>query len=143
LRCKPLRRDSRHRHRPAFRQAGIDEFDARPLEIDAGLLRGFADLLLAAEQDGGAEPLVHVGHGRAHHLLFLALGEDDAFRMTAHTLVNALQRRGDRIAPRRKLPGIGVQIPDLVRATPEFHRGLGDGDGIAEISRGSNGTGMM
>jgi hypothetical protein len=101
----------------------------RTVEIDAGLLGGFAHLLLASEQAGGAEPLVHIGDGRAHDLLFLALGEDDAARMAAHTLVKPLQRRGDRIAPGRELLGIGVHVEDRLLGHARVHRGLGDSDG--------------
>ena len=40
---------------------GIDDFEAGAVEIDAGALRSRVDQILAAEQDGGAEPLVGIG----------------------------------------------------------------------------------
>ena len=93
---------------------------------------------------GRAEPLVDVGDGGAHHLLLLALGEDDALGLAAHAVEDALQRRGDRVeagrelaARRRSRSAIGL------RATPESIAALATATGIAEIRRGSNGTGMM
>ena len=62
---------------PAIGNAGIDDLDARPVEIDAGLFRRFLELFGAAEKDGRAQMLVHIGDGRPHHVGFLALGEDD------------------------------------------------------------------
>ncbi len=48
------------------RDAGIDDLEARPVEVDAGALRCCPDQVFAAEKDCGAELLVGIGHRRAH-----------------------------------------------------------------------------
>ena len=66
-------------------------------------LRGRAHAILAADQQRGAEPLVHEARGGADHLLLLAFGEDHALGLTAQPLEHARQHAGDRIAPRAQL----------------------------------------
>ena len=110
----------------AARQPGIDDLDAVLVEVDAGVPGVLLDDVLAADQDGGAEPLVGVGDGGAHHLLLLALGEDDALRLAAHAVVDALQRRGDRVAAGRQLAGVGVEVEDRLARDAAIHRRLGD-----------------
>jgi hypothetical protein len=51
------------------------------------------------------------------------------FWMAFHTLVDALQRRGDRVAPGRKLLGIGVHVIGFCGGHARVHRSLGDSDG--------------
>ena len=58
----------------------------------------------------------------------LALGKDRAARLAAHPLVDALQRRGDRIAARRQLSPIGFQVDYRPLSDAGIHRRLGDGD---------------
>jgi hypothetical protein len=84
--------------RVAAREARIDDLDAVAVQLDAGIAGGLAHDLLAADQNGGAEALIHEGDGGAHDLLLLALGEDDALRLAAHAVIDALEGRSDRIA---------------------------------------------
>ena len=60
--------------------------------------RRLAHPALAADQQRGAEPLMHEGRRGADHLLFLALGEDDAARLPAQAARTraARRRRSDR-----------------------------------------------
>ena len=128
----------------AARQPGVDDLDALLVEVDAGVPGVLLDDVVAADQDRRAEPLVDVGDGGAHHLLLLALGEDDALGLAPHAVVDALQRRGDRVAPGRQLVArICRGRGSAARATPDSIAALATATGMAEIRRGSNGTGMM
>ena len=84
--------------------------------------------LLAADAGSRCRALVDVGDGGAHDLLLLALGEDDALGLPAHAVVDALQRRGDRVAPRLELLRIALEIGDRLAGDAGIHGGLGDGD---------------
>jgi hypothetical protein len=57
--------------------------------------------------------------------------------------IDALQRRGDRIAAGGQLRLVGGDVGIGLRATPLSIAALATAIGIAEIRRGSNGTGMM
>ncbi len=109
--------------------ARVQQLDARPVEIDAGALGDFAHPVVAADEDRRAELLVGVGDGGAHHLLFFALGEDDALGLAAHPRIDLLERRGDGVAPGLQVARIGVEVRDVLARDAGFHRGLGDGDG--------------
>jgi hypothetical protein len=115
---------------------------SRPVEIDAGARR-LLDAVLAADQHGGAEPLVDEGQRGADDLLLLALGEDDALGLAAHALEDALQRPAIGIAPRRTAAPVGGMSTIGLRATPLSIAALATATGTPWIRRGSNGTGMM
>lgn len=70
---------------------------------------------------------VGIGDRRAHHLHFLAFREDDPLRLAANALDDALQRRGDRVAPRRKLLPIGLEVLDRLAGDAGLHSCLCDG----------------
>ena len=112
----------------ALRQARVDDLDAGFCEVDAGELRVLAHDLLASDQDRRAELLADIGDGGAHDLLLLALGEDDALGLAAHAVVDALQRRGDRVAAGRELLRVFLQVGDRLAGDARLHRGLGDGE---------------
>ncbi len=107
--------------------ARIDDLDPGTVEIDAVAFRRIAHAVLATEQQRGAQPLIGIGDGSAHHQHFLAFGKDDAFRLAAHPLVDALQGGGDRVAAGGKLAAIGFEIGDRLARDAGFHGRLGDG----------------
>ena len=111
----------------AARQARIDDLDAGPVEVDAGIAGVLPDHVVAAEQDRRAELLAGVGDGGAHDLFFLALGEDDALGLAADAVVDALQRRGDRVAPRRQFLLVLLEVEDRLARDAGIHRRAGDG----------------
>ena len=124
-------------------QRRVDDRDAAA-ELDAERLRRLAHAALAADQERAAEPLVHEARRRADHLLLFALGEDDAPRLPAQPLKDAAAARrrsdragcaiaGDRRPCRRSACG---RRPVSIAA-------FATAGGTVEISRGSNGTGMM
>ena len=75
-------------------------FDA-VAKFQSSLGRRMQHAVLAAHQDRPAKPLIDEGERGPNHLLFLALGEDDALRAAPHPLENRLHDGGDRIAPSR------------------------------------------
>ena len=93
-------------------------------EIDAGLARRLVNAVLASDEDGRAETLVDEGDRGADHLLLLALGEDHALRELAHALEDAVERAGDRIAPRRELRLVGAHVDDRPARDAGIHGGL-------------------
>ena len=93
-------------------------------DVEARPLRVLLDALFAADENGGAQPLVHEGHGGAHDLLLLALGEDDALGIAAHPLEDALQGAGHRITPGREGGLIGVHVVDGLARDARLHGGL-------------------
>src|SRR5258707_1382920 len=100
--------------RIARRHRRIDDLDAAA-ELDPERFRRFAHATLAAAQQRGAKALMHERRRGADHLLFLAFGKDDAALLPAQALEHAL----------------------------EYLAACATATGISEISRGSNGTGMM
>ena len=81
--------------------------------------------------------------GGADHLLFFALGKNDAARLPAQALEHALQHARDRIAPRAQLLPVGFHVDDRPARDAESIAACATAGGMEEISRGSNGTGMM
>src|SRR5690606_23879323 len=98
--------------RGAARDTGIDDLDAVPLKLNAGIARGLADLLLTAQKNGRTKLLVCVSHRSSHDLLFLALREDDALGMAAYALIDALEGCGDRVATGGQLLRVALEIDD-------------------------------
>ena len=90
---------------------GIDQGELLA-ELDARLLEGRLDALSAADEDGRAEAVVQEHVGGAHHLLLLALGEDDALGVAAHLLEDALQPAGHRIEPGAETRRVGLHVHD-------------------------------
>ena len=88
---------------------------------------GGVHAVLAADQERGAEPLVHEARRGADHLLFLALGEHHALGLPAQPREDLHQRAGDRIAPRVELLAVGVHVDDRLAGDAGIHRRLGDG----------------
>ena len=112
--------------RVAVREPGVLDLDALGGEVDAQMLRGLVDALLASDQDRLAELLVDEGGGGADDLLLLALGEDDALGIAPDALEDAVERAGDGIAPGRKLRLVGAGVDDRLAGDAGVHRRLGD-----------------
>ncbi len=83
------------------------------------------DRVLAADQQRGAEPLMHEACGGADHLLLLALGEHHALRRATQPLEHLLQHAGDRIAPGAQAVAVGVHVDDRLARHAGVHGGLG------------------
>ena len=113
--------------RIAARQARIDDFDAGTVEVETGSLGCIPHPFLAANQNSGAETLIDVGNGGTHHLFFFTFGKDDALRLTTHALIDAAQRRGDRIATCRQFALVAFDVGNGTPGNAGFHRCLGDG----------------
>jgi hypothetical protein len=122
-------------------QAGIGNGQAA--KIDPGLLGDALDLIFAAHKNGLAEPLAGEGHSRAHHLLFFALGKHDAF---CRRLTRSKMRLSTPATGSRRAESAARYCPSSTigrRATPLSAAALATAEGMAEMRRGSNGTGMM
>ena len=112
----------------APRHPRVVDFDA-VAEVNAGLVGGGFDAVLAADQHGLAEALVHIRNRGADDGLLLALSEHDFLRPLADLLVDALQRAGDRVAAGGQVALVLLKIGDLAARRAGLHRGLGDGGG--------------
>src|SRR5262249_47518988 len=81
----------------ALRERRVDDLDAAT-QLDAERSGSLAYAVLAADEEGAAQPLLHEARGGADHLLLLALGEDYALWPPPQPFVDALQHACDRIA---------------------------------------------
>ncbi len=117
--------------------------EALAREVDAGGGGGRADLVLAAEEDGGAETLAGEARGGADHLLLLALGEDHALRLLAHLGEDALQRARGGVAPGGELVAVGLPVDDGAAGDAAVDGGAGDGLRDGRDQARVEGTGMM
>ncbi len=115
-------------HGVSARQGGI--VDLHPLdivEIQSGGRGIRLDAILPPDQDRGTEALRHERNRGAHHLLLLALGEDDSLGEAPRPLHHTLQGPGDRVAPGRELRLVGVEIDDRSPCHAAVHCGASDG----------------
>ena len=109
----------------APRQPRVEDLDALG-QLDAGVLRGLAHALLAADELRGAEPLLHEIRGRANDLLLLAFREHHALGLAPEPLEHPREHAGDRIESHAQLVTVAVHVDDRFARHPGIHRGAGD-----------------
>src|SRR5262249_5891782 len=88
--------------------------------------------VLAADEQGCAQSLVDEARGGADHLLFFALGEDDALRPSPQPLVDALENPGHRIAARPHLRPVSIHVDGWAPGGAAVHGGGVDDGGRDE-----------
>ena len=107
--------------------ARVDDLDAAA-EFDAGRICGFAHAIFAADQQRGAEALLHERRGGADYLLLFALGEHDAARLPAQVFD---RRRWSTPAigssRLRNASTVGIHVDDRTPGDFGVHRRLRDG----------------
>src|SRR5262249_20524051 len=80
-----------------------------------------------ADGQGCGQSVVDEARGGVDHLLFFALGEDDALRPSPQPLVDALENPGHRIAARAQLRPVSIHVDDGAPGDAAVHGGGGDG----------------